>query len=542
MRMIFGRHVINANYRLLLMLVVGFWQIPGVAGENGARKVVVVVWDGMRPDFVNETNTPALCRLASRGVTFTRHHSTYLSATEVNGTAIATGSYPVHSGLIGNAEYRPQIDSLKPTHTEVAEAVRKGDQVSGGRYLQRPTLPELIRRFRGKAVIAGAKPVALLPDRILRASADQGANVFAGLTLPEGLGKTLINQYGPFPADSVSRRRDEWAGESNPATLSASVTRNDWTTTVLVKTLWEPSVPELSLLWLNQPDASQHASAPGSAESLAGIRNADENLNRVLAALESKGELKHTDIIVVSDHGCSTISSQANVAETLSAAGFKTAREFDREPRRGETLVVSNGGSCMVYVIGHERSVIGKLVEFFQGWKCTGVIFTRAKFPGTFPLSQVHLNSDNAPDILLSFRWSADRNANGAPGMLITDRSNYRAGQGHHGSLSPFDMHNTLIAAGPDFRSGVKSDTPSGNIDIAPTVLWLLGHKPQSMDGRILSEALTIAGPPVKSDRPFVLETSRRNGVTAWHQQLKGARVNGVDYFDEGNGEVTIVW
>jgi hypothetical protein len=34
-----------------------------------------------------------------------------------------------------------------------------------------------------------------------------------------------------------------------------------------------------------------------------------------------------------------------------------------------------------------------------------------------------------------------------------------------HGSLSSFDLHNTLIAAGPDFKAGITSDLPSGNIE-----------------------------------------------------------------------------
>src|SRR5205809_974708 len=74
----------------------------GFAAEKAGRKVIVVVWDGMRPDFVNESNAPALTKLARQGVTFSRHHSTYISATEVNGAAIATGTYPGRSGLIGN--------------------------------------------------------------------------------------------------------------------------------------------------------------------------------------------------------------------------------------------------------------------------------------------------------------------------------------------------------------------------------------------------------------------------------------------------------
>ena len=57
-----------------------------------------------------------------------------------------------------------------------------------------------------------------------------------------------------------------------------------------------------------------------------------------------------------------------------------------------------------------------------------------------------------------------------------------------HGSLSPFDMHNTCIAAGPDFRKGAQDDLPTGNIDIAPTILWILGVEPEhKLSGRVLA-------------------------------------------------------
>ena len=79
-----------------------------MAGEP--RRVVLIVWDGMRPDFVTSELTPVLWRLREQGVWFARHHAVFLSSTEANGTALATGAYPRHSGLIGNFEYRPAID------------------------------------------------------------------------------------------------------------------------------------------------------------------------------------------------------------------------------------------------------------------------------------------------------------------------------------------------------------------------------------------------------------------------------------------------
>ena len=105
-----------------------------------------------------------------------------------------------------------------------------------------------------------------------------------------------------------------------------------------------------------------------------------------------------------------------------------------------------------------------------------------------------------------------------------------------HATLSPFDMHNTLIVAGPDFRRGTTDDWPTGNVDLAPTILSILKIKsPQPMDGRVLSEAMPNAPDPAKP----VTETSSAtrnfpNGV--WRQSLQQSRVGTTIYLDEGNG------
>src|SRR5437868_12036469 len=102
------------------------------------RHVVIVVWDGMRPDFVSEQNTPALWKLAQTGVTFRNHHSVYPSATIVNGTAINTGVYPSRSGVLANHDYRPEISARKSIDVETVGVVRKGDALSNQNYLQVP--------------------------------------------------------------------------------------------------------------------------------------------------------------------------------------------------------------------------------------------------------------------------------------------------------------------------------------------------------------------------------------------------------------------
>jgi hypothetical protein len=97
-------------------------------------------------------------------------------------------------------------------------------------------------------------------------------------------------------------------------------------------------------------------------------------------------------------------------------------------------------------------------------------------------------------------------------------------------------MHNMLIAAGPNFKRGETNDLPSGNVDLAPTILQILGIKsPQKMDGRILSEAMTVAMPLPEPERKTI-EATKHFGSGTWRQSLQILRVGSTTYLDEGNG------
>jgi arylsulfatase A-like enzyme len=101
-------------------------------------------------------------------------------------------------------------------------------------------------------------------------------------------------------------------------------------------------------------------------------------------------------------------------------------------------------------------------------------------------------------------------------------------------------MHNTLIAAGPDFRRGEMDDLPSGNVDLAPTILKILGIGPPSpMDGRVLSEAMSKAEKQTLKAETETIEAKNNFPLGIWRQYLKTSRVGSTTYLDEGNGNYT---
>jgi arylsulfatase A-like enzyme len=519
-------HLRSIPLFLVLLLATGFAAWADIPVR---RQVVVVVWDGMRPDFVSEQNTPHLWALAQSGVFFSQHHPVYPSSTEVNGAAIATGAYPAHSSIIGNNEFRPGINPEQPVGLENPAVIRRADELAHGHDLAADTLAEFLHAQGMRTAIAGAKQVALLADRGLRPDAPASSPiVFQGAALPPRLESALAAALGDFPAI-----------HKNAAGLGDKIARDAWTTRSLLEILWKDGVPPFSLLWLAEPDYSQHETGPGSTASLAAIRSSDDNLGRVLAELERRGIWASTDVMVVSDHGFSTILRSFDAAADLAAAGFNATRIARGGLHPGQVLVVSNGGTVFFYVGGRDPALSRRVAAWVQTRDWAGVVFAREPMEGTFSLATAHLDSPEAPDVLVALRWTWDRSATGAPGQIWSDGLERSPGQGNHASLSATDMHNTLIAAGPDFRVGVRDPLPSANTDLTPTILWILGFPEAAArrDGRVLGEALAGDGPPLRS---FDLKhlTARRDlgDGQVWDQYLNVSEVNGVQYFDEGNG------
>jgi predicted AlkP superfamily pyrophosphatase or phosphodiesterase len=513
------------------------WALAaGVSGEawlgaaparpaGKADHIVVVVWDGMRPDFIRPQYAPNLYALATNGVFFRRHHPVYISSTEVNGTAIATGMYPGHSGVIANSDYRPEMNFFGAFATEGMEAVLRADLLSKGKYLQTPTVPEILQDNGIPTIVAGSKAVALLHDRSSRkgsAAEKESVTLFEGKTLPRSVVDALVkvNDDKAFPTNVTQPNKEQ----------------DGWTTRALVRSLWKKTIPKYTLLWLSDPDKSQHETGVGSSTSLAGIESSDKNLGEVIKALNERGVLAKTDLFVVSDHGFSTIQRGPDVVDILKKQKFTATKKFEN-PEPGDVLVVGLGGTVMFYVMDRVEPVVRRLVEFLQTSDFAGVIFSRLAIEGTFPLETVRYNATNgSPDVIVALRWTPDRNEHGAPGMFFS--MDGTKGKGSHASLSRFDMNNTLIASGPDFKKGFASETPSGNIDIAPTVLYLLGvQPPQAMDGRVLHEALAASHEPPPKVETRTLEARREVGFLQWRQYLKFSEVGHAIYFDEGNGE-----
>src|SRR5688572_16710038 len=117
------------------------------------RRHLLILVDGLRPDYVTAEVMPNLTALARRGVVFNRHHSVYPTVTRVNAASISTGAYPETHGLLGNVVFFPKVDPSTFLNTSNRSDLLKIAEAEGGRLLTAPTLGESLQAAGRKMLV-----------------------------------------------------------------------------------------------------------------------------------------------------------------------------------------------------------------------------------------------------------------------------------------------------------------------------------------------------------------------------------------------------
>src|SRR6185312_6665651 len=186
--------------------------------------------------------------------------------------------------------------------------------------------------------------------------------------------------------------------------------------------------------------------------SLAGIKNADDNLHQIMQAVNDLGLAATTDILVSADHGFSTISKESktslaaktkyakvpegflppgflavDLARSLSLplfdanAGTKSPVATDAYPKAGnaligndpdkpEIVIASNGGSDLIYLPTNDRALAARVVDVLLKQDYASGLFVDDRLgpiAGTLPLSAINLAGSAVtpvPAIAVNFR------------------------------------------------------------------------------------------------------------------------------------------
>ena len=474
--------------------------------------VLITVFDGLQPAQVTSRLMPNLTALAAKGVTFTNHHPVFPTVTRANASSMVTGRSPGGHGLAANTvlvrDFEPHqaVPALEP---QLVQMAKKGIPV-----LLVPTLAEILSQHGQEYVAIGVGTSGNAYLHNPTAERCGGATIHPDFTLPYGLNEHIVSRFGPWP---------EEASPNTPRMAHA--------VRIMTEYILPERKPAISLIWSSEPDKAQHEDGVGSDLSNSAIAEADALFGDLLTSLEQTGRASDTDVLVISDHGYSTITQTVNVEALVREAGFPPGGGT------GGVVVAHNGGSVLFYT--HDsRDTAERLAQWLmeQPW-CGAITASKAvaDIPGTFPASLVNTEGPRTPEITMSFRWNSGPNDAGYDGYVYSTGG--APGRGMHGSMGESELKTILFAAGPSFKQGAKVNTPSGNIDMAPTVLRILGISPgDRMEGRVLEEALANGPDAGTVDWSTELhDTERRLGYKVYRQQIQISRVGETTYIDHGN-------
>jgi hypothetical protein len=307
--------------------------------------------------------------------------------------------------------------------------------------------------------------------------------------------------------------------------------------------------PFVLVFWSRDPDGTQHNQGdslnqltPGinGPTSLAAIKNADDDLARIRAALTELGLAETTDIVVSADHGFTTISKESKTSLAARASypdvpanflppGFvgldlATALRmpiFDPDnkdapiasgshakfgngligpdPKNPVVVVAANGGSDLVYLPKKDRALAARVIGALLAQDYVSGLFvddSLGRFPGTLPLTAVNLKGTALtpiPAIAVNFRSFATGCDEPLKCTAEIADTRLQQGQGMHGSFSRAETMNFMAAIGPDFKPGFVDKAPASNADVGKTLAHILGLKIKDkgrLVGRVLREAL----------------------------------------------------
>ena len=537
---------------ILAFLLLLIWIAAPARAQDAAplhrgrgRIVVLMVWDGLRPDFVTQRDTPNLFRLAREGVRFDKHHSIFPTLTMVNATALATGAPPGVNGLVGNNFYvapSPEIPKGQIVGAEGAKAILNlnGSKEFKGRLIGLDTIAQEVAREGGYVGVIGKQgPTSVFDNRV--------ATIVDGKDIVGESQKDYLFASEDFASSS---QKIDFEVPPESKTTVAYEQRDLYFARLAVedalpaaKAAADAGRPALVVFWQHNPDLTQHIAGLGTLPAMEALSLCDNNLMRLRAAIDALGIADKTDLIVVSDHGFATIKFRVVLSAMLVAAGIKKSSDST------DVVVVPNGGADLVYLSPTEfatpeakRAVLQKIVNFAEAQEWCGPIFSRdpATAPdeptrrgrrsrrapkpylgwidGTFSQRVVGLyNAARSPDLVISFREEPDadnKNLTGpnnpafligqagqaatpnksaallhpVKGVVYADTGTsqtFTTGMGMHGAAGEREIHNFCAATGPDFRHGFVDFNPTANTNVTPTITQILGTMPNIGPGGV---------------------------------------------------------
>ena len=592
--------------RLVVMLSAAglMFAFAGTAfAQNGTpHNIILFVPDGLRGRIVTTETAPAMAAIRDTGVNFRNSHSLFPTFTTANASAMATGHYLGDTGDFSNTIYTgypvaPAGGTVTP-FLEIDPVILDADEHFGGDYLNEETVLKMARARGFSTAALGKVGPTLIFDHTDKTGADGLHSIVIddatggrnGVPLSDEMKAALTR--ADLPLATPSRGDNGKAGDATtPGTVAPNTAQQayfaDVATKVVLPMFKARNKPFVLVFWSRDPDGSQHNNGdslntvtPGinGPTSLAGIKNADNNLAQLRKALDDLGLAASTNVIIASDHGFSTISKASKTSPAAKISYGDTPRDFlpmgflaidlakaldlplfdpndknapvagsahpkagngllGRDPAKPDLVLATNGGSDLLYLPNRDRKLAQRTIKALLEQDYVSGLFVDdrlGRFPGTLPMSQVGLKGaavTPTPSIVVNFRSYVEGCDEPANCSVEVADTVLRQGQGMHGSFGRGDTLNFMAAIGPDFKAGYTDPLPVSNADVGMTIAHLLGLRPAGaggLKGRVMSEALPNGVVPKAADGTIV----SRRGSNGLQTVVKYQRVLSQRYFD----------
>ena len=395
-----------------------------------------------------------------------------------------------------------------------------------------------------------------------------------------------------LPLATPGRGDNGKAGDAKtPGTTVANVAQQsymaDVATKVVLPMFKARNKPFVLVYWSRDPDGSQHNNGdslntvtPGinGPTSMAGIKNADDNLAQLRKALDDLGLAATTDIIVSADHGFSTISKQSKTSPSAKVSYDDTPKDFlpmgflaldlakaldlplfdpndknaavgegkhpkagngvlGKDPAKPDIVIATNGGSDLIYLPNKDKKLAERTIKALLEQDYVSGLFVDdklGKFAGTLPMSAINMKGTAVtptPSIVVNFRTYVEGCDVPTNCQVQVADTVLRQGQGMHGSFGRGDTMNFMAAIGPDFKAGYVDALPVSNADVGATAARILGLTQKAngkLIGRVMTEAMPNGATP-KAISDVLKSEASANGLRT---VLNFQRVGAQRYFD----------
>lgn len=311
--------------------------IDQILGDNNkSKKVILMIWDGLRPDVITKENTPVLFQLKNSGTFFADHHSSFPTVTMNNANSLATGHYAGDTGFFGNKIWRPDILGTQPISVQEEDVLTDLDKPAEGKpLLYVETLLQVAERKGLKTVQMGKDAPAILqnikPNNQNIILTETKIHPMSFLNSLKKKGYILPKRYYssverlPKDNDSIFKKNTQVNiktldgkmplqdnADPNTATEGNYKNANEYLMALYVREILTNFKPDLSVMWFNEPDSTAHTYGIGTKAYYNALRNQDRLLGSLIYSLNKMGLADLTNLIIVSDHGYSTVSADYN--------------------------------------------------------------------------------------------------------------------------------------------------------------------------------------------------------------------------------------